>query len=406
MDPTLTAAAFALDAGDVLGALKRVALREDAPALALRGVALARLGKRERARELLRRAAKAFGARAPLGRARCRLAEAEIALASRDLRDVGARLALASRELRKLGDAVNALHADCLAARSLILRGRLLDAERVLVQLDARHAPAALRAEIYLTWGELQLKKPDTRAAGVALGKAERAATRARISAISQEVRAAKLLLEAPAARLLESGAQRVLDLAQVEALLVPAGLLIDARSFALRTGVRSVSLVRRPVLFSLARALADAWPAPATRHELLRRVFSATRPNDSHRARLRVEIARLRRALRQMASIAATPDGFRLTPLTSGAVRVLAPLVESDHGALLTLLGDGEAWSSSALAIALGVSQRSVQRSLTALESAAKAQASGRARAKRWHLAPGAEFATPLLLPGALEFA
>ena len=123
VDPALLAAAHALDAGDVLGALKRVALRTDAPGVALRGVALARLGKRERARALLQSAAQAFGVAAPLGRARCLLADAEIALAARDLRGVEGELARASRDLRALGDTVNALHADCLAARGLLLRG-------------------------------------------------------------------------------------------------------------------------------------------------------------------------------------------------------------------------------------------------------------------------------------------
>jgi hypothetical protein len=405
VDPVLTAAAFALDAGDVLSALKRVALRNDAPALALRGVALARLGKRERARELLRAAAKAFGASAPVGRARCLLADAEIALASRELRGVSAALASASRDLGKLGDSVNALHADCLAARALLLRGLLGDAKRALSALDASRAPAALSAEIHLAWAELYLRTPDTRAARSALRQAERAANGAQIAAISREVNHAKALLEAPAARLIQSGAERVVGLEQVQALLGGGpGLLIDARELVLCAGNARVSLVRRPVLFSIARALGEAWPGEAPRRALLQRVFSVTRPNDSHRARLRVEVARLRRVLRSLASIAATGDGFRLTPVGAGGVRVLAPLVEGDHAAVLALLVDGEAWSSSALAVALGVSQRSVQRSLIALESAGKVRATGRARAKRWHRSPGAEFATPLLLPGALE--
>jgi len=406
VDPALTAAALALDAGDVLGALKRVALRSDAPGLALRGVALARLGKRERARELLRAAAKAFGSSAPLGRARCLLADAEVALASRELRGVGEALASASRELRALGDTVNALHADCLAARALLLRGRLADAERALRALQLSHAPAALSAEIHLAWAELHLRTPDTRAARAALGQATRAANRAKISAISREVSAASALLEAPAARLIQSGAERVLCLAQVEALLGSSGLLIDARELVLRAGPARVSLLRRPVLFSLARALGEAWPGEVPRRVLLQQVFSVARPNDSHRARLRVEVARLRRALRSLASIAATPAGFQLTPGAGSQVCVLAPLLEGEHATLLALLGDGEAWSSSALAVALGVSQRSVQRGLLALENAVKVRATGRARAKRWHLLPGAEFATPLLLPGALELA
>jgi hypothetical protein len=64
MDSLITAAAQALTAGDPLGALNRVALRDDAPALALRGIAMAQLGDLPRAKQLLRNAARAFGPRA------------------------------------------------------------------------------------------------------------------------------------------------------------------------------------------------------------------------------------------------------------------------------------------------------------------------------------------------------
>ncbi len=403
----LAAAAHALDSGDVLAALQRVALRSDAPGLALRGVALARLGKRERARELLQSAAKAFGSAAPLGRARCLLADAEIALAVRDLRGVDAALARAGHELRALGDPSNALHADCLAARGLLLRGLLSEAERSLRVLDARHASAPLRAEIYLAWVELHLRRPNASAARAALTEAERAARTARIPAISQEVQSARALLEAPAGRLVQAGSEQLLGLSQVEQLQrAPRGLLIDVRESSVCAGKIRISLKGRAVLFGLARVLAEAWPGEVARRELLERVFAVTRANDSHRARLRVEIARLRRTLHPLATIVATPAGFRLDPSAAGdvQVRVLLPVSESEHAALLTLLGDGEAWSSSALALALGVNQRTVQRSLLALEAAGRTRATGRARAKRWLLAPPSEFATPLLLPGALR--
>ena len=383
MDPALLAAAHALDAGDVLGALKRVALRSDAPGLALRGVALARLGKRERARELLQRAAKEFGAAAPLGRARCLLADAEIALAARDLRGVDSALDRASRDLRALGDPINALHADCLAARSLLLRGLLSEAERALRALDTRRAPAALSAEIQLAWLELHLRTPRAAAARAALAAAERAALRACIPAISQEVRMARAVLDAPAARLLQAGREQWLGLAQLEGELQRGrGLLIDVRASTVSAGRVRVHLPGRAVLFGLARVLAEAWPAEATRRELLLRVFQVTRENDSHRARLRVEIARLRRVLRPLAQIVAAGDGFRLEPRGAAEVRVLLPVHESDHARLLSLLADGEAWSSSALASALGVNQRTVQRGLLALQAAGHARATGRARA------------------------
>ena len=405
MDPLLTAAAQALDAGDVLGALKRVALRDDAPGLALRGVALARLGKRERARELLRAAAKAFGAAAPLGRARCLLADAEIALAMRDLRGVDLALARVGRELLALGDPLNALHADCLAARGWLLRGRLSEAERALRALNTRHASAALRAEIALAWVEVHVRTPNASAARAALSEADRAARAARIPAISQEVKTARALLDAPAGRLIQAGQERLLSLAQVEGVQRAArGLLIDVQDSSVSAAGVRIPLQGRAVLFGLLRVLAECWPSEATRRELLQRVFAVTRANDSHRARLRVELARLRRVLRPLATIAATPAGFRLDPLAESEVRVLLPVSESEHSQLLALLGDGEAWSSSALAAALFVNQRTVQRGLLALEAAGLARATGRARAKRWLLAPPGQFATPLLLPGALR--
>jgi hypothetical protein len=411
VDPELALAAHSLDVGDLLGALSRVALRTDAPGLALRGIALARLGKRERARELLQSAAKAFGPAAPLGRARCLLADAEIALASRDLRGVESSLARSGRELRALGDGSNALHADCLAARGLLLRGMLVEAERALRGLDMSHASASLRAEIWLAWVEFHVRTPNARAARAALDRAARAARSAGIPAISHEVRTARALLQAPAARLIQSGSQRLLGLSQVESVQrANRGLLVDVRRACVAGQETRISLRGRPVLFALLRVLAEAWPSEVTRRELLLRVFAVTRANDTHRARLRVEMARLRHVLRPLATIAATSAGFRVDPLGSGPanaeVRVLLPVSEGEHSQLLTLLADGEAWSSSALALALGVNQRTIQRSLQALAASGRARAIGRARAKRWFLASPSEFATPLLLPGALHLA
>src|SRR4051794_6024302 len=111
MDSLIAAAARALAAGDTLGALKHVALRDDPPALALRGIAMAQLGEHARARELLKRAASGFGAHEMLARARCVVAEAEVALAMRDLALSPRRLAAASATLDARGDRANALQA-------------------------------------------------------------------------------------------------------------------------------------------------------------------------------------------------------------------------------------------------------------------------------------------------------
>src|SRR5881275_783215 len=146
MDSLITAAALALAAGDPLGALNWVALRDDAPALALRGIAMAQLGDLDRAKTLVRRAARAFGQRESVARARCVVAEAEIALAARDLAWPTKALAAAAAALEAHGDRANAAHARCLEARRLLLIGRLDDAEEKLAGIDLPALTPALRA--------------------------------------------------------------------------------------------------------------------------------------------------------------------------------------------------------------------------------------------------------------------
>jgi hypothetical protein len=163
------------------------------------------------------------------------------------------------------------------------------------------------------------------------------------------------------------------------------------------------VSLATRPVMFALARALGEAWPGDVARDGLVARAFGAKRADESHRARLRVEVGRLRRLLRTLASVNATKRGFVLAPRGGRAVVVLARLVDERHGAVLAFLADGESWSSSALALALGGSQRSVQRALDSLAAAGKAQSMGRGRARRWMTPPAPGLTTSLLLPASL---
>src|SRR5450755_4261089 len=146
MDSLITAAGRALAAGDPLGALKRVALRDDAPALALRGIAMAQLGDLVRAKALLRSAARAFGPKETVARARCIVAEAEIALVSRDLSWPARALDAARAVLERHGDRANAAHARHLEVRRLLLIGRLDEAEHVLAKFDAAPLPPALRA--------------------------------------------------------------------------------------------------------------------------------------------------------------------------------------------------------------------------------------------------------------------
>jgi hypothetical protein len=403
MDSLISAAARALAAGDPLGALKRVALREDAPALALRGIAMAQLGDLVRAKALLKSAQRAFGPKEPVARARCAVAEAEIALVSRDLGWPARALDQARATLEAHGDRVNALHARHLEIRRLALIGRLDAAEARLAELDPRPLPPALRAVHELAVAGIAMRRLTTRAAQTALARARRAAGAAGIPALAAEVDAACRALEAPAARLIARSEERPLALAEVEALLASPALVVDACRHAVRHRGRVVWLARRPVLFLIARALAEAWPADAPRTTLLERTFRARHADDSHRARLRVEVGRLRRALRPMADIRATERGFQLLPRDADAVAVLARPVEEEHGAVLAFLADGESWSSSALALALGSSQRTVQRSLDELHDAGKVESVGRGRARRWLTPPIAGFTTTLLLPQPL---
>jgi tetratricopeptide (TPR) repeat protein len=403
MDSLIAAAAQALAAGDPLGALKQVALRDDAPALALRGIAMAQLGDLVRAKALLRRAARAFGPKEAVARARCVVAEAEIALVSRDLGWPAKALDAARAALEQHGDRTNAAHARHLEVRRLVLIGRLDEAERTLARFDAAPLPPALRAAHELVIAGIAMRRLRIETARTALAEAEHAARHAGIPALMAEVENTALLLNTPAARLIAPGEERLLLLEEVEVLLASEALVVDACRHVVRDADTVVPLTTRPVLFALARALAEAWPAEVARSTLLARAFRAKYVDESHRARLRVEIGRLRSKLRGVAEVSATTQGFALAPRRARKVVVLAPPVEDQHASVLAFLADGESWSSSALSLALGASARTVQRALDALATAGKVQSYGRGRARRWITRPVPGFTTTLLLPGPL---
>jgi hypothetical protein len=402
MDSLITAAARALAAGDPLGALNRIALRDDAPALALRGIAMAQLGDLVRAKALLGRAGRAFGPKEAVARARCVVAEAEIALVSRDLNWPAKALDTARATLEAHGDLLNAAHARHLEIRRLLLIGRLDDAEHKLAGIDPEPLPPAWKAIHELVVAGIAMRRLRTRTARAALSRAERAARAAGIPALTAEVESASLVLSTPAARLIARGEERPLLLEEVEALLASKAFVVDACRHVVRNAGKVVSLARRPVLFALARALGEAWPQDVPRGALLAQAFGAKFADESHRARLRVEIGRLRAALRSLAGISATEQGFTLVPRARKVV-VLARPVEEQHAAVLAFLADGESWSSSALALALSAGQRTVQRALDALAAAGKVQSFGRGRARRWMTPPVPGFTTTLLLPAPL---
>lgn len=399
MDSLITAAARALAAGDPVGALKRVALRTDAPALALRGIAMAQLGDLARARVLLRSAARGFGPKEAVARARCVVAEAEVAFVSRDLGWSARSLHAARTTLEQHGDRINAAHARLLESRRLLFIGRADDAERMLAELDPAVLAPASRAAYELVVAGIAVRRLRTSDARLALARAARAASAARIPALAAEVDRAADVLRTPAARLVSSDTSRTLLLDEVEAVLASDAFVVDACRYVVCHQGKTIPLATRPVLFALARALGESWPGDVSRDVLIARAFGSRFTDESHRARLRVEIARLRAVLRPFADVRATKRGFALAPNAAREVVVLASPVEHEHAAVLAALSDGEAWSTSALALTLGKSQRTVQRALDTLAAAGKAQSFGRGRARRWTTPPMPGFTTTLLL-------
>ena len=403
MDSLITASARALAVGDALGALKRIALRDDPPALALRGVAMAQLGEHARARELLRRAARGFGRHEALARARCIVAEAEVALAVRDIVSSPRALAAALATLEAYADHGNVQQAYLISARRFLLLGRLGQAQAALAHINGLAASPAQVAVAELVAADLALRSLHITAAKAALGRAQVAAQRAQIPALLAEVAEAHTVFARQAARCFSAQGERTLRLDEVAALLASGVLVIDACRHRLGAGNTWHSLARRPVLFMLARTLAEAWPGDVDRATLIARVFHQRDPDETHRARLRVEMGRLRALVNTLAQIEATERGFVLKPRNASSVVVLAPPIDGDQASLLALLADGAAWSTSALALALGDSQRTVQRTLAELEAGKRVRSIGQARARRWLAPPLAEFTTILLLPGSL---
>lgn len=403
MDPLLSAAAAALASVNPLRALNLVALRDDTPALALRGIAMAQLGDLRSARKLLQRASRGFAPHHPVAHARCVVAQSEIAFANRELDWPVDSLEAAQIILERHGDELNAVHARHLKARRALLLGQLDGAEKALGGLDPSPWPAPRRAVHEMILAGLALMRLRPEVAAAAITRAHQAAEAAGIPALREEVAEVARRLEVPSARLVTRFGERLLRLQEVADLLASDALIVDACRRSVRRSRTVVSLASRPVLFSLARTLAETWPGAVPRASLLRAAFGARRVDDSHRARLRVEIGRLRRLLLPLAEVRATPQGYALRPRGVAEVGVLAWPTEQEHGAVLAHLADREAWSSSSLALAMGVSQRTVQRSLDALAAAGTVQWFGRGRARRWTSAAAPGFTTTMLLPTLL---
>jgi hypothetical protein len=331
------------------------------------------------------------------------VAQAEVALAARDLNWPMKPLQTARGILERHADRVNAAHARHVEIRRLVLLGHLGEAEARLDAMDRRSMPPALQAAAELLVAGIAMRRVQARGARAALMRAQRAARRAAISSLIAEVDNAFRLLNAPAARRIHRGEAQLVTLADVESLHASDALIVDECRYVVRDEQATVSLARRPLLFTLARVLAEAWPAQVPRRVLIEHAFRIKLQDETHRARLRVEIGRLRAALRPLAGVQTTPLGFAFTPGRPREVVVLARPVAEKHAEVFALLADGELWATSALAMALSASQRTVQRAMESLLSAGKVQSIGRGRAVRWMMPPAPGFATSLLLPSAL---
>jgi tetratricopeptide (TPR) repeat protein len=392
----LTAAARALSLGDALSALKWLGRRTDAPARAMRGAALSQLGAFVSAKAQLRAALRALGPESGLLRARCLAAQAEIALALGDLRWSAEPVARAVAELEAAGDARNAAYLRLVAARAALRLGRPADAERLL--RPATFAPVAPldRTLAELVRVELAAKRGDPDLLKSALASAGAAAERAAIPALVSEVARIRDRYEGPAAVITSRGKARTASFCEVCALGRSAGVVIDGGAREVRSSGDGVPFARRPVLFDVLRVLAEAWPGAVPREALIARVFGARRPNESHRIRLRVEIGRLRKVVRPRLGVVSEGPGYALS--AAGEVVLVMPLEESPASRLLSLMHGGEGWSASSLALALDVSERTIQRSLGELQRAGKVGPTGNGRGRRWVRL--FEIPTDLLLP------
>lgn len=404
MDSLLNLASRALAAGDPLAALDRVALRDDPAALVLRGIAMAQLGELARASTLLQRAAKTFGVTEPLAAARCEVALAEVALARRQLEDSTEALDAAIDVLEAAGDTANAAHGRLVRIRRRLVRGEVKAAASDLSAVDLGAGPPRHVAMANLIAAEVCVRSLDARAGAKCLIQADAAAERAGVAALAAEVAAAQARLDAPAARRCRGDAEVSVTLFEVQTLSSTPVVLVDGcrRCVTVEGDVRS--LAGRPVLFSLLARLGRAWPAAVAREELIHAVFGPAKIDDSWRARLRVEVGRLRKQLLGIASLHATSGGYQLETTPPRELVALVPPVDGPHAALVALLGDGATWSASALAVALGVSPRTMQRALAQLRDEGEVESLGKGRAQRWVLRSAVAFTTALLLPGVVS--
>jgi hypothetical protein len=385
-DTARAAAALALGRGDALRALDLVGLSDDPRDLLLRGVAYAQLGDLDRARQML---ARASGGGDAITHARAAAALVEIALAEGRASEVLSAAKAAETALAAVGDRRNLALLRLAAARAHVLLGHLDAAWNVVSDVGD-----ALGEVSALVRGELAIRRQDATAAASALREAGRSSH----AVLARAAAALHAELAQPIARLHEGGNVRAIDLHGVQAALIGDGFVVDACRRCVRAGRAAIPLARRPMLFELLLALALAWPAAVARDDLARRAFEVRQPNESHRVRLRVELARVRQLLSGIARVEATRTGYVLA--SPRPVAVVLPPSDDDHARISLLLADGAAWTAQALAEHAGVSKRTALRALAELVEAGRAARIGRGRETRYTGASG-RIASRLLLLG-----
>jgi len=393
----LELAARALAGGDALGALSLAGRSSGALGLALRGIAYAQLGDLALAREALEGAA-TMADEARLV-ARVRAALVEVALGEGDAARAASAAQASADELERLGDARNAAMQRLVVARAEVLLGRVGEARRAVGGVLALDLPADVRAVACLAEAEIATRALAAAEARDALRRARDALEHAPNRLLARELTSLEGELSAPIARLERAGSARDVDLFAVEQAARGELFLVDACRRIAIAGRARVPLAKRPVLFALLAELARAAPASVPRDALAARAFDARRINASHRGRLRVEIARLRKLLEGLgAEPVATPDGYALA--SRREVALLVPRAGDDVTRVAVLLGDGASWSAQRVAESAGVSRRTAQRALGELVATGRAVRTGSGRNVRYHR-PGMPLASRMLLLG-----
>lgn len=395
--PALAVAGRALARGEALEALGLVGREESALGLTLRGIAYAQLGDLNLARASLERAVPL--ADDAVTRARARAALVDVALGTGNPGSA-ARAARASiDELSALGDARNAAMQRLVLARAEVLLGRLGDAQRTVEQVLSSEVTPDLHAVASLAQAEIALRALAATRARQALVQARRCLEESPHPLLERALDGLERELTLPVARTLRAGVLRGADVSVIEELSRGEVLLVDACRRLVVEGRVAIPLARRPVLFAVLLVLARAWPEAVPRDELAARAFDVRRVNASHRARLRVEVGRLRKLLDgPAAEPTATAEGYVLS--SKREVVVLLPPTDDEGVSIALLLGDGASWTAQGLAEHAGISRRTAQRALSALVDGGAAVRTGRGKDVRY-ARPGTPIASRMLLLG-----